>query len=288
MYRTAVITDEISQDLETAAKMAVSFGLQGLEIRSVEGKNPFEMDKALVRKICKVADAYNLSICAVAAPLFKCDIEDTATYKAHLEGAERCIEAAYVWNARILRGFTFWNRNNGETDFKRIVELYHPVIEMAERAGICIALESEPSVITCNMELLDHFLQFLNHPCVGALFDPGNEVCSFSNDSPYPVGYERLKGKIFHIHVKDMKRGFVPAMLGQGDVDFKGLFQRLKTDGYSGYVSVETHYRLSGQQLNDALLVKPQGGAFSEGGYEATEAYLKQLGDVYKWMEGDA
>ena len=284
LYRTAVITDEISQDLEAAAEVAAAYGLAGLEIRSVAGRNPFEMDRRDMRRVKELADDRGLSICCVAAPLFKCGLEDEAAYRAHLDGAARCMEAARLWGAPILRGFTFWNRDRGEADFEEIARRYEPVLRMAEQAGVRVALESEPSVATRNMELLARFLERLDSPWAGALYDPGNEICDQSAAPPYPDGYERLRGRVIHIHVKDMRRGFLPAMLGEGEVDFHGLFRRLKKDGYGGWVSVETHYR-PGAKLDDALLTRPQGAAFSEGGREATEAYLTVLRDKYHWME---
>ena len=289
MYRTAVITDEISQDLEAAARMAASFGLQALEIRSVWGRNPFDMDLEDKKRIKRIADAYGLKICAIAAPLFKCDLLDEAAFKDHVTGAARCMEAAQIWDAKLIRGFTFWNREKGEEDFEAIADRYQPILRMAQENGVTIALESEPSVTTSNINLLARFLEQVDHPCLGALYDPGNEIADPNAPAPYPTGYERLKSYIRHIHIKDMRHtkegGLVPAMLGEGDVDFQGLFQRLKVDGYSGYVSVETHYRIRNAQLDDALLVRPQGSAFSEGGQEATHAYFSVLRDTYHWME---
>ena len=46
MYKTAVITDEISQDLRVATALVREYGLNGLEIRSVGEKNPFQMSDA--------------------------------------------------------------------------------------------------------------------------------------------------------------------------------------------------------------------------------------------------
>lgn len=40
MFRLAVITDEISQDLETVISFAHTWGLQGVELRSVWEKAP--------------------------------------------------------------------------------------------------------------------------------------------------------------------------------------------------------------------------------------------------------
>jgi sugar phosphate isomerase/epimerase len=104
---------------------------------------------------------------------------------------------------------------------------------------------------------------------------------------PYPDGYDKLKPYIRHVHLKDIKRmpgAFAPAMLGEGDVDFRGIFAALRRDGYDGYVSLETHYRVTAA-LDEHTLVFPQGQAFSQGGYEASAAYLDKLRDEYHWME---
>ena len=45
MYKTSIITDEVSQDLKVAAELAVRYGLDAVEIRSVNERNPFQMDR---------------------------------------------------------------------------------------------------------------------------------------------------------------------------------------------------------------------------------------------------
>ena len=45
MYKTAVITDEISQDVRRAAQMAQHYKLDAIEIRSVSERTPFQMTR---------------------------------------------------------------------------------------------------------------------------------------------------------------------------------------------------------------------------------------------------
>ena len=167
---------------------------------------------------------------------------------------------------------------------------YDPIIRLAQSNDICIVIESEPSVTTSNMTLLHHFLEELNVDCVKALFDAGNEIADPLAPPPYPNGYELLKDHIGHVHLKDIRRSdngsiFEPALIGEGDVNYNGLLAQLRADGYNGYVSLETHYRIRPEQMEDTLLVRPQGYAFSEGGESATRAYLDRLKSRYHWME---
>lgn len=285
MYKTGVITDEISQDIVVAAKLVQKYGLDALEIRSVNEKNPFEMEKRDYIRIKEVADGFGLYICGISSPFFKCSMEDEKAVAAHYEGLKRCIEASQILGCNIIRGFTFWNDGKGRESFEKIVLLYQEAVRLAKENNIIIAIESEPSVCTHNMALLAEFLELASSPYIAALWDPGNEVADPMTPPPYPDGYERLKPYIRHVHLKDMKRtatGGDPAIIGEGDVDFHGALKRLVSDGYSGYVTVETHYRFKAR-LDESTLVRPQGSGFSEGGYEATDAYLNILQEKYDW-----
>lgn len=289
MYKTAVISDEISQDLAVAAGLAVQYGLDGLEIRSVNERNPFQMTRDDVRLVRQICDDHGLSICAVSSPLFKCNLDSDAEYAQHLDGLARCIEAAHLWGTDIIRGFTFWKTGDGERSFPRVIDRYARAIRMAEEGGVTIVIESEPSVCTENMGLLHTFLNQLQSDRVAALFDPGNEISDPACPPPYPDGYELLRPYLRHVHLKDARatagRDFYePALMGRGDVDFHGLLRRLKADGYDGWVSIETHYRIRRAAFSESELATPQGSSFSDGGYEATAAYLDILRDEYDWM----
>ncbi len=290
MYQTAVITDEISQDLAAAALIAKQYGLDALEIRSVGNKNPFEMGRDDVARIRTVIQNTGLRVCAIGAPLFKCGLYDEAAYLAHIEGFKRCVETAHTLGTDLIRGFTFWNEKRFGQVLPDILERFQPIVSIAGAEGITLVIESEPSVNTDNMERLGAFLDALNEPCVAALYDAGNEISDPDAPPPYPNGYDRLRKWIRHVHLKDIRRAqsdamFEPALIGEGSVDYRGLLDRLKRDGYAGYVSIETHYRVRPRQMDDDLLVRPQGDAFSLGGEEATKLYLNILRDRYHWQE---
>lgn len=289
MYKTAVISDEISQDLQVAADLVSKYGVNGLEIRSVNERNPFQMTKEDHKFVRQVCDDHGLAICAVAAPLFKCNLDSEEEYTQHLEGFARCIEAAKLWGTDLIRGFTFWKTGEGEKCFPRVIDRFEKAVRMAEDAGVIIVIESEPSVNTENFSMLHTFLNQLKSPSVAALYDAGNEVSDPSCPPPYPNGYDLIKPYIRHVHLKDTKattdRDFYePALMGQGDVDYHGLLRRLKADNYDGWVSIETHYRVKRAAFSESELATPQGSGFSDGGYEATEEYLKILRDEYDWM----
>ena len=271
-------------------RIAKQYGLDALEIRSVRNKNPFEMNGDDVASIRQISEEAGLPVCAIGAPLFKCGLYNEEEYRAHLDGFKRCVDMAHALGTSLVRGFTFWNEKRFEQVLPDILKRFDPVVRTAKAEGVTIVIESEPSVNTDNIERLDRFLEALNEPCVAALYDAGNEIADPSAPPPYPDGYERLGKWIRHVHLKDIRRSqcgaiFEPALIGEGSVDYQGLLNRLRDDRYDGYVSVETHYRVRSRQMDDDLLVRPQGDSFSEGGEEATKMYLNILRDRYHWQE---
>ena len=281
MLRTGIITDEVSQDLSRAIALAKEFHLQTLEIRSVNEKNPFQMTAGDFREIRARADDAGLTVCCLGSPLFKCDLDDARAVKAHLEGLRRAAEGAHILGAGIIRGFAFWKSPAASLD--RIAEAYQPVIDLAQREDLVIALESEPSVNTGNMAQLAALLKRIDHPRIRALYDPGNEICDPDAPAPYPAGYRALRPYLAHVHLKDMTRtpsGYDPACVGDGMVDFAAILDALRRDGYDGCATLETHWRVK-ERMDEALMTRPQGSGFSSGGEAASRICLERLRDRY-------
>lgn len=281
VLKTGIITDEVSQDLAVAIALAKAFHLDALEIRSVEEKNPFQMSRGDYQRIAQQAAEAGLAVCCVGSPFFKCDIEDEAAVAEHMEGLRRTIEGTHILGAKMIRGFSFWRSKTVTPE--RIADRYAPVIELAQREDVTLVLESEPSVNTGNMQQLATLLAVIRHARIRALYDPGNEICDHGAPAPYPAGYQCLRPYLAHVHVKDMVRtkdGFDPACIGKGQVDFDSIFDALRKDGYDGYATLETHWRVL-ERMDEALMTRPQGSSFSMGGEEASRICLQVLRDQY-------
>ncbi|MDH5441914.1 MAG: hypothetical protein OEY31_15035, partial [Candidatus Bathyarchaeota archaeon] len=106
-----MITDEVSQDLETVARFADRFELDGVEIRSVWSRNPQNLlhQKDDIKRILR---KYELDVSAIASPFFKADIDNNDEYEEHLDILRNCIQLAQALDTNIIRGFTFWRKNN--------------------------------------------------------------------------------------------------------------------------------------------------------------------------------
>jgi L-ribulose-5-phosphate 3-epimerase len=288
MFKLAIFTDEVSQDLEQAIKVAKEYGLDGLEIRSVWDKPPQSLSDAEAVRIRSMADDAGLTVCSIASPFYKCDIDNPEERAEHLEILRRCCDLADVVGTSVIRGFTFWRKTPIDNWWDETLKGFDEPVRILEERGKILAIENEASTMVGNGARLKRFLEELGSDRVGAMWDAAN--CIFDLDEPeipFPDGYNMIKDRMPHMHLKDahIDSQGEPAVtpIGDGVIDFPAQFKALVDDGYEGYVSLETHWRPT--QLSEEELNRPGGANFSEGGEYASRlcldnwmAMLKALG----------
>mgnify|MGYP000846029024 CR=1 FL=1 len=280
MFKKGVITDEISQEFQVAVDMAREFNLDAVEIRSVWEKGPHELDKDDMKRIKDILKGTGLAVCGIGAPFFKCDIDNEEEYKEHIQILKNCIELAKELETNIIRGFTFWKKGTLEENLDRIIAKFEEPVKLMEAADMILAIEFDPSVFATNAKQVAVVLDKIKSPNVKGLWDPGNDIYDPDGEVPFPDGYKYMKDYMVHMHLKDARKnpqtGKIEGVpVGEGDVDYIEHFKQLIADGYTGYVSLETHYRPK-HEISDELLALPKGGAFSYGGDIATRECLKK------------
>ncbi len=134
--RIAAITDEFSQDLETAARSMAEIGMTGAELRMVFGKNIIDLTDAELDRAREILARHALEIISIASPLLKCVLPDSPAVDARFQQdvfasrhtfqdqprlADRALEIADATGARIIRVFSYWRSVQPEACFERIV-----------------------------------------------------------------------------------------------------------------------------------------------------------------------
>jgi sugar phosphate isomerase/epimerase len=295
-FRRAVITDEVSQDPRDAIRLAGEFGLDGLEIRSVWGKRPDDLTAAEIQALRTMIEDAGLVVSAVATPCFKCALDDPLQVQTHFGMLKRCLDLCAALRAPIARIFTFW-RPEGE--IAHVTEVWrrcaaeiaghlHRAAATARSWKVRLGIENEPAVFTSTCERVAEALRLADHPALGAVWDPANNLYGQEGERPYPDGYLALRDALLHVHLKDALRdpqtGTTQAVsLGHGEVPWRDIFRSLATDTFDGFVSLETHYRAAPLSAEAARL--PGGPAFSAGGLEASTICLRRWNAMLAGIE---
>ena len=91
MFSIAVISDEVSQDLDTVINFAQEFNIDGIEIRTIWDKSPQDLDDNEIARIRDKIGEANLKIFGIAAPFYKCSIDDNISCENHIEILKKSI-----------------------------------------------------------------------------------------------------------------------------------------------------------------------------------------------------
>ena len=259
LFPIAAITDEFSQDIETAVRSMSEVGMTGAELRMVFGKNVIDLTDTELDRACEIVARRSLEIVSIASPLLKCVLPDapevdarfqqdvfaaTHTFADQPRLADRALEIAERTGARIVRVFSYWRTVRPEACFERIARALEDLAGQAAPHGRIIGLENEHACNIATGEETARMLEAVAHPSLQVVWDPANAYVS--GEKPFPDGYLRLPvARIAHVHAKDCRmEGHRPAWcaLGDGGVDWKGQIGALTEDGYKGWISLETHW----------------------------------------------
>ena len=257
--RIAAITDEFSPDFPVALNAMEAIGMTGAELRVLWGKNIMDLTPDELAKAKQHLQAKNMEVMSIASPLLKCVLpgvsevdtrfqQDIFASKHSFEDQPRLTDHAFhlakFFGARIIRVFSYWRTMQPELCFDGIVRALVDLAENAAKEDLIIGIENEHA---CNLGTAAETVRILDavrHPNLQMVWDPANALVAGEN--PFPYGYNLLpKGRIAHVHAKDCHmEGHKPIWgpVGTRHVDWKGQVAALMNDGYTGWLSLETHW----------------------------------------------
>ncbi|MGA9398565.1 MAG: sugar phosphate isomerase/epimerase family protein [Anaerolineaceae bacterium] len=265
--RISIITDEISADPETAVELGVQWGVKDFELRGYYCDRVPRLTAYQKQRLQEVLDRYDARVIALSPGLFKFPFPakqpeeiplpwlDQLYYEkwaaAHKQIEEHLNELLpesldYACELGAQNVIIFAFSRGGQSPGEPPDELLNCLLKAAERtkaSGLQLVIENEAGFWADTGERTGYIVQQINHPALGVNWDPGNAF--FEGDTPYPNGYDSIRGRVKHVHFKDAIRnkqgGYEYSV--DGGINWAGQICALKADGYQGYISVETHLR---------------------------------------------
>lgn len=281
--RLAILTDEVSQEIDAVVRFARDFNLDGIELRSLAGKAFKDLTIPEIRTIAATCRDNGLAISGCATPVFKCDIDDPAAIAEHVELFRRSVDAAKEADCTVVRVFTFLRRGHPTTasDLERAASHFHKLLDVAKGSDILIGVENEASCLVGTGAETREFLRHLpDSPQLGVVWDPCNVVYLDGTNDPVHDDYPLIADRVRHVHLKDASRTDGKAAqrcveLGTGGIDFPAQLAALKEKGFRDWITLETHWR--SVPLDDESQHLPAGYAFSAHAEPASRICMAHL-----------
>ena len=190
-------------------------GLQGLEVRGVDGVNVSKITLEKAREVRKKMDDNGLVTWSIGSPIGKIKLDED--FNAHLDDLRNCLEVANILGAKNLRLFSFYMpKDEDPAPYKnQVIDRMGTFLEVAKGSGVLLCHENEKGIYGDIAARCLELHQAL--PELGGIFDPANYV-QCGQDTL--VAWELLKDHIHYLHIKDALAdgSVVPPGKGIGNV----------------------------------------------------------------------
>ncbi len=285
MTKLGVITDGISRDLEQALAVINETGLACAELQYMWDAEVGDLSDAQLDRAQRLLTAHEVEVSCISRHIFGGlalgELEtDSPAYLEQLAALRRCIDMATALDCRLVRIMSFrkemilfgsqgaeqWVVSRGAWD--KLKAMLLPALEIAAERGVRLVVETGNNAMINSAWLARQLIKELGSEHLQTLWDPANSL--YCAESPYPAGYQAVRGVLGHIHIKDVlvdmpkaRVDCVPLGKGQMAPFLAQIAEALAADGYAGSVSLESVYR-------------PRGGSFADG-FRASIGKFKTL-----------
>ena len=213
--RIFAFADEASPMIDAQIAAMVRNGMNGLEIRNVDGCNVADITPDKAREVRRKLDDVGLVTWSIGSPIGKIDVVKD-DFSAHLDTLRRLLDVARILGAENLRMFSFYYPSGDAADYRdEVLERLRRMVEVSAGSGVTLCHENEKAIYgDIAARCLDIHRSVPELACV---FDPANFIQSGQDTAE---AWAMLRPYVKYLHVKDALAdgSVVPSGKGIGHV----------------------------------------------------------------------
>lgn len=248
MIRLSAFADEISPDLDEQVDVLAREGIHYLDLRSAWNINVLDLSDEQVERIRQILQAHSIHVAAIGSPIGKAPID--SPFETELQSLDRAIVVAQALHTPYIRLFSYYlPAHTAPADIAahrdEVLRRMRALGERARKAGIILLHENERDIYGDTIaRCVDLMREVADNEHFRAVFDPANFIqCG---QVPFPDAYEALRPWLAYVHVKDALPSGRVVAAGEGSAQWPAFLERLRTDGYDGFLSLEPHLAAAG------------------------------------------
>ncbi|GHO73883.1 xylose isomerase [Ktedonobacter sp. SOSP1-85] len=242
MIRISAFADEISPDLDEQIAVLSGENIHFMELRGAWNTNVLDFSDQQLMTIKEKLDAHGIGVSSIGSPIGKVAID--SSFEEHLRRLERAIEVAHVMQTPFIRMFSFYPPKESEAANPaayrdEVLKRLREMIARARAANVVLLHENEKDIYGDTIARCVDLFQSCDDKAFRSILDPANYIqCG---QTPYPDAYEATRPWLDYVHVKDADAEGKVTPAGEGVARWPELLQRLRADGYDGFLSLEPH-----------------------------------------------
>lgn len=249
MLRLSAFADEIAADVEKQVEILLREDIHFVEFRSAWGVNVLDLTDRQVAEVRRIFGDQGVRIAVLGSPIGKVAISEP--FPETLQRFARALEVAHALDTSLIRMFSFYAPLGSAANLDpatwrdEVIVRVKELTRLARAEGVTLLHENERAIYGDTIARNVDLLQSVNDAHFRSVLDPANYLhCS---QIAYPDAYEATRPWLDHVHVKDMRADGTLVVAGAGESRWPELLQRLRANGYDGFLTLEPHLAMAGQ-----------------------------------------
>ena len=250
--KLSIVTDEISNDVDTAFELGRDWGIKVFELRGMNGKRVPDISDAEIGYLLDRKERYGAKIAALSPGLFKIPLEQDLIRLHMEERLPKSFQLAERLETKLIVVFGIVRSREHEevADSKaggypaQVVDILSEAAGKAAESGMTLLVENEHVCWADTGARTARIVREVGSDHLWVNWDPCNAYTA-GEEQPFPNGYECVRELVKHLHIKDARKrddGFERAVVGEGDILWKEQLGALQRDGFDGFYTIETHF----------------------------------------------
>jgi len=233
-----LLTDTVTNDLARAVDLALLWGLEGVELRTVGGPDnrvPHVNEAAIADRLWE----QELPVAALAPSIFEGSVAARPVWLNELAMMEETLRFAdrVSCDLVLVSGFAAADAHDPEA----AAEALRRAGAKAATYNVRLAVVNEAPMAHPTGADVARLLDAVAHPHVGAAWSP---VDAWQVGEPPTDGLAALGDRLWHVRCADGvmgPTGWRDTSLGEGEIGWPTLLRQLHATGYTGAVSLEVY-----------------------------------------------
>lgn len=212
-YKLYAFADEAGKMMDLQIAAMKRNGLQGLEIRNVEGTNVSRISLEKAKQVRQKLDDNGLVTWSIGSPIGKISLD---RWEEHAQRLKHTLEIAHILGAKNLRMFSFFmEQDDIPNHTQEVIDKLGVFLDIAKGSGVALCHENEKGIYGATGDSCLTLHKAL--PGMKGIFDPANFVqCGVDTMD----AWEKLRAYTYYLHIKDAlpDGNVVPSGKGIGNV----------------------------------------------------------------------
>lgn len=240
--KLAVVTDQISRDVDTACEQITSWGGRHVELRVAgEGFVGSNLSSGFLNDLVSTLEHWDVNVTGIAPQAFKVAMDDSA-----MRYHRRILLPASMHLAVLLKcpvvhiGAPLRPAGAKDPCPDAVLEVLAEAAELAGNLGLILGLENETGSWAETSSQLAAIARAVGHHALQITWDPA--VSLMAGDAPFPSGLMTVRNKLISVRLRDVGRtasGYNGTLPGDGLCGLDFLVTSLVGDSFTGAMALD-------------------------------------------------